>query len=78
MGDGGLHIFIKLKCIDARELLDMCYNKKVIFMPGDIFFTDNNGYDTLRLGLSRLSLEDIEKGIKIIGETIDEMNEENK
>lgn len=47
-------------------------------MPGDIFFTDNNGYDTLRLGLSRLSLEDIEKGIKIIGETIDEMNEENK
>lgn len=70
--------FIKLKGIDARELLDMCYNKKVIFMPGDIFFTDNNGYDTLRLGLSRLSLEDIEKGIKIIGETIDEMNEENK
>ena len=65
-------------CIDARELLDRCYNKKVIFMPGDIFFTDNNGYDTLRLGLSRLSLEDIEKGIKIIGETIDEMNEENK
>ena len=78
LGDGGLHIFIKLKGIDARELLDMCYNKKVIFMPGDIFFTDNNGYDTLRLGLSRLSLEDIEKGIKIIGETIDEMNEENK
>ena len=78
LGDGGLHIFIKLKGIDARELLDRCYNKKVIFMPGDIFFTDNSGYDTLRLGLSRLSLEDIEKGIKIIGETIDEMNEENK
>lgn len=72
-GDGGLHIFIKLKGIDARELLDRCYKKKVIFMPGDLFFTDSNGYDTLRLGLSRLSLENIEKGIKIIGETIDEM-----
>ena len=70
LGDGGLHIFIKLKGIDARELLDRCYNKKVIFMPGDIFFTDNNGYDTLRLGLSRLSLEDIEKGMKIIGKNI--------
>ena len=78
LGDGGLHIFIKLKGIDARELLDRCYNKKVIFMPGDLFFTDDSGYDTLRLGLSRLSLEDIEKGIKIIGETVDEINNENK
>ena len=78
LGDGGLHIFIKLKGINARELLDRCYNKKVIFMPGDLFFTDDSGYDTLRLGLSRLSLEDIEKGIKIIGETVDEISNENK
>lgn len=73
LGNGGLHIFIKLKNIDTRVLLEKCYEKNVIFMPGDLFFTDNSGFDTLRLGFSRLSFEDIEIGIKIIGETINEM-----
>lgn len=73
LGDSGLHIFIKLKNIDTRVLLEKCYEKNVIFMPGDLFFTDNSGFDTLRLGFSRLSFEDIEIGIKIIGETINEM-----
>ncbi|HFL2402706.1 TPA: transcriptional regulator DdlR [Clostridioides difficile] len=73
LGDGGLHIFIKLKNIDTRVLLEKCYEKNVIFMPGDLFFTDNSGFDTLRLGFSRLSFENIEIGIKIIGETINEM-----
>ncbi|ENZ9502760.1 TPA: transcriptional regulator DdlR [Clostridioides difficile] len=73
LGDGGLHIFIKLKNIDTRVLLEKCYEKNVIFMPGDLFFTDNSGFDTLRLGFSRLSFEDIKIGIKIIGETINEM-----
>ena len=73
LGDGGLHIFIKLKNIDTRVLLEKCYEKNVIFMPGDLFFTDNSGFDTLILGFSRLSFEDIEIGIKIIGETINEM-----
>ena len=70
LGDGGLHIFLKLKNIDSRILLSKCYEKGVIFMPGDIFYIDDKGYDTLRLGFSRLSFEDIEKGIKIIGNTI--------
>ena len=70
LGDGGLHIFIKLKDISCRNLLDKCYEKGVIFMPGDIFYTNNYGYDTLRLGFSRLSFDDIEKGIKIIGQCV--------
>ena len=38
-GEGGLHIFIKLKNnIDARQLLELCYKDNVIFMPGDIFY----------------------------------------
>ena len=39
-------------------------------MPGDIFYTNDYGYDTLRLGFSRLSFDDIEKGIKIIGQCV--------
>ena len=67
-GDGGLYLFVKLKGLDARELLKSCSDRGVIFTPGDIFHTDGSGKDTLRIGFSRTSLEDIEKGIKIIGE----------
>ena len=68
-GDGGLHLFLKFKNIDTRELLNKCYKKGVIFMPGDIFYINNEINNTLRLGFSRLSFEEIEKGIKIIGDT---------
>lgn len=38
-GEGGLHVYIKLKDdIDARHLLELCYKDNVIFMPGDIFY----------------------------------------
>ena len=73
LGDGGLHLFLIFKDLDTRKLLDECYKKDVIFMPGDLFYIDDRGENTLRLGLSRLSEEDIEKGIKIIGETIEEI-----
>ena len=71
-GEGGLHIYIGIDGMNSRELLKKCYEKKVIFTPGDIFTVDNKGENTLRLGLSRLSLEEIEKGIKIIGECLKE------
>ncbi|MBE6049118.1 MAG: PLP-dependent aminotransferase family protein [Clostridium sp.] len=73
-GEGGLHLFIKLKDnLNARELLTLCYKKGVIFMPGDIFFENHEGKDTLRIGFGRVSDENIVKGIKIIGESIQEM-----
>lgn len=68
LGDGGLYLFIKLDGIEARSLLERCYKRNVIFTPGDIFYTDGNGGDSIRLGFSRTSMKDIENGIKIIGE----------
>ena len=73
LGDGGLHLFLKLKDINTRELLQKCYEKGVIFMPGDAFYINEGEDNFLRLGVSRLEKEEIEKGIKIIGETILEM-----
>ncbi|GAA0704738.1 transcriptional regulator DdlR [Paraclostridium ghonii] len=70
LGEGGLHIFIKLKNINSRDLLKKCHEQGVIFMPGDVFYINEKGEDTLRLGFSRLSFEEIEKGIKIIGRLI--------
>lgn len=72
-GEGGLHIFIKLKGINAREVLEKCYKRGVVFTPGDIFYTDDTGKDTFRIGFSRVKEEDIEKGIKIIGEVVKEL-----
>ncbi len=69
-GEGGMHIFLKLKGVDAREVLRECVNKNVIFTPGDIFYVDGGGKDTLRLGISRNSLEEIDIGFKIIGDVV--------
>lgn len=66
-GEGGLHIYIKIEGVDSRELLNECYKNGVIFTPGDIFSVDDSCKNTLRLGLSRLTISEIEKGIKIIG-----------
>lgn len=72
-GDGGMYIFVELdEKIDAAELLSRCYEKGVIFMPGSIFYIDGRGENTMRLGFAKVSREDIEKGFKIIGETVSE------
>lgn len=69
-GEGGLHIFIELDGIDSRSLLEECFNRNVLFTPGDIFFTDGSGKNTLRIGFGRVDVEKIEKGMKIVGEVI--------
>lgn len=71
-GDGGLHLFIEFEpSFQARELLEACAEKGVVFTPGDIFFVKGRGQGshTMRLGFSRVTDEDIVKGIRIIGET---------
>jgi len=70
-GDGGLHLFIELEeGINARTLLEKCYQRGVVFYPGDVFYSNGEGSNTFRLGFSRLKEEDIIYGIKIIGDTL--------
>ncbi|AOR23435.1 PLP-dependent aminotransferase family protein [Clostridium taeniosporum] len=70
-GEGGLHIFVKLKNnINSRELLNLCYKDGVVFMPGDIFYEDNIDNNTFRIGFGRVNEKDIKNGIKIIGKNI--------
>ncbi|WP_242221385.1 PLP-dependent aminotransferase family protein [Bacillus cereus group sp. BfR-BA-01380] len=74
-GDGGLHLFIELeRGMNSRTLLKKCYEKGVVFSPGDVFYTDGRGSNTFRLGFSRLKEADILKGIKIIGDTLKNEN----
>lgn len=68
-GDGGLHLFVEFgPDFRTRELLEACSAQGVVFTPGDIFYTDGGGQHTMRLGFSRVSDENIEKGIWIIGQ----------
>jgi len=68
-----LYVFLELDGVNSRELLERCYNRGVSFTPGDTFFVDQKGYNTLRLGFSRLSKVEIEIGIKVIGEEVKEL-----
>jgi DNA-binding transcriptional MocR family regulator len=77
-GSGGLHIFVEIEGLNARELLDRCYEKGVVFTAGEIFYTDNGGECTFRLGFSRVKAEDIEKGFRIIGEAARELLKEEE
>lgn len=70
-GEGGLHLYVGFdKKINTRELLTKCRRKDVIFMPGDVFTTDQSGENTLRIGLSRVTMEEINRGTRIIGECL--------
>jgi len=76
-GEGGLHIFVELQCgLNARQVLAACYRQGVLFMPGDLFYTDGGGTNTLRLGIGRVTEEEMAKGFKIIGEVICALEEE--
>lgn len=72
-GEGGLHIFIELEPgLDACRVLDVCHRQGVLFMPGDVFYTDGQGQNTFRLGISRVTPEMMAAGFKIIGAAIRE------
>jgi len=70
-GAGGLHLFVQFPPeVRTRELLTACKVKGVTFTPGDTFYLEpGQGLHTMRLGFSRVSDENIRKGIRIIGET---------
>ena len=73
-GEGGLHVYLVLDDnIDTRVLLDRCYARGVLFMPGDIFRSDGKKTSCLRLGFARLKDEEIVDGLRIIGEEVRRM-----
>ncbi|WP_334072323.1 MULTISPECIES: PLP-dependent aminotransferase family protein [Paenibacillus] len=73
-GSGGLHLFIEFpENFDTWKLLEACSKQGVIFTPGDMFYTDGRGRNTMRIGFSRVSDEDIGTGIRLIGETAAKM-----
>jgi len=62
--EGGLFIWGELPVdIDAVELLQVAVREKVAFIPGESFFVEGGGKNTLRLNFSNATEENIRLGI---------------
>ncbi len=70
---GGMFLWVELpEGSDAREILRRCLEHNVAFVPGQEFFPDGSGQNTMRLNFSNASPEKIEEGIRRMGEVLRE------
>jgi 2-aminoadipate transaminase len=71
---GGLFIFVWVpERVNTKELIQECIKKyKVAYVSGQSFFVDGSGTNTMRLNFSYPTLDEIEEGIKRLGQAIKE------
>ncbi|HOO23006.1 MAG TPA: PLP-dependent aminotransferase family protein [Clostridia bacterium] len=70
---GGLFIWVELpQTIDAVKLMPKAIERKVAYVTGNAFFADGRGQNTLRLNYSNATVEQIERGIKSLGDLLKE------
>lgn len=68
--EGGMFMWADMKAlrITANELMEEAKKEKVLFVPGDSFYTETCNFTTLRLNFTNSDIADIEKGIQILGD----------
>ena len=68
---GGFFVVASLpEYMDTGELFKQAIEENVAYVPGSPFFADGEGKNTMRLSFCYPSLEDIEEGIKRLGQVI--------
>jgi len=68
---GGLFLWVTLpETMDAAAILEKAVANKVAYVPGTAFHPDGNGHNTFRLNFSNARPEQIEIGIKRLGEVL--------
>lgn len=74
--EGGMFIWGEfLVDINTQALFPKAIEKKAAYVYGNVFYPDNQGYNTLRLNFSNATPEQIDSGIKALGELFkDEIN----
>lgn len=70
--DGGLFLYCTMPDgFDSKELMKLALEKNVAFVPGtSCMIDDKKTYSTFRMNYSTASEEDIETGIKALGEVL--------
>lgn len=62
--DGGFSVFVSFEeGVDTRRLLKAARRSGVLYVPGDVFYPDGRGKNSLRLGFSRLECDKIVEGM---------------
>ncbi len=69
--DGGMFLWLTLpQELSAMELFELATTLKVAFVPGQAFFVDGSGQNTLRLSYSNTPESKIKEGMKRLAEAI--------
>ncbi len=69
--NGGLFAWVELPAyINARDLLEACIRKNIVFVPGGSFFPNGGMENTLRINFSNMPEDKIIVGIKAIAEEL--------
>ena len=69
--NGGLFTWVELDGdIDTRELLVECLVNNVAFVPGDSFFPNGGGRNTMRLNYSNMPEDKISEGIRVLAQSL--------
>ncbi len=73
---GGMFLWVTLPTRwDAKEILERCLEQNVAFVPGQEFFPDGSGKNTLRMNFSSPSLGNIGEGVKRMGKVLKEIRD---
>ncbi|GAA5513149.1 2-aminoadipate transaminase [Deinococcus carri] len=69
--EGGMFLWVTVpESIDTVPLLAQAVARKVAFVPGSPFYALGGGHNTMRLSYSSATPEQIDTGIRALGETI--------
>jgi 2-aminoadipate transaminase len=69
--EGGMFLWATLpEWMNSIEIFKLSLEKKVAFVPGRPFYTDNDGNNTMRLNFSNAQADKIEEGIKRLAEAL--------
>ena len=71
--EAGFFFWLELpRGFDSWDILEMTSKKGVLFAPGSLFFFNGTGEEFVRLNFLYPGEKNMERGMKILGETIDE------
>lgn len=69
--EGGLFLWVILpEGLDAAEMLPEAAARKVAYVPGQPFYVDGRGANTLRMSFASVPPDTIREGVRILGELI--------
>lgn len=72
--EGGMFLWVTLpKKMSSMDLFNLSVKEKVVFVPGNPFYTNSNGVNTLRLNFSCVDEKTIQMGIKRLAESINKL-----